>query len=209
MRVIAGRLRCQETRAFQLSASAAEQIRLALEAPWMEAFRKQVLVGKRPPLPPALASLQYQDILGMRSLTEDEVQAILESKETRASATAQNLGIPANAVTGALKYNGHWPPLTDETLIAAFLRAEKTIHGTSRILHVTSYRLRNRLDKLGLKRKKGRPRVVSDQEIRTELREADGDTAIASTALGITREALNWRRRKMRAAKQGKGKVSK
>ena len=209
IKIIAKRMRCWEQRITQLSLAAAEQIRLALEAPWMEAFREQVLLGKHPPLPPAIASLHYADIFGMQSLTEDEVEAVLASKETVASQIAQNLALPAHAVCGALKYNGHWPPLTDEALIAAFLRAEKTVHGASRILHVTSYRLRNRLNKLGLKRKKGRPQVVSDQEIRTAMREGDGDTSVAATALGITREALNWRRRKMRAAKRGKGKASK
>ena len=52
--------------------TAIDQMRLALQAPWMKAFREEVRTGKRPVLPEAITTLNHQELLAMQELSADQ-----------------------------------------------------------------------------------------------------------------------------------------
>ncbi len=140
--------------------TAKEQMRLALVAPWMESFRKQVLAGESPDLPEAISSLDYQQVLAAEKLTPEQKQAILDSKHTVATRIEQEVGVSYRAILGVLKEAGRWPLLKDEDIVAAYHQAKGNISKAGRMLGLERTRLMKHLMKLGYtsKQKRGRKR---------------------------------------------------
>lgn len=130
--------------------SAMEQLQLALEAPWMNEFRAEVLAGKQPPLPEAILTLNFAEVAAMRMVSPKDTHAILTSTYTLASRIAQEVDVSARAVRGVLKCAGKWPLLRNEDIIAVFERENGNITRTAKALGEDRTRISHRLHMQGI-----------------------------------------------------------
>lgn len=144
-------LDCHPTTAHRDWISAQEQLRLAVEAPWMEEFREKVLAGEKPPLPKALVTLYAAGITAMRDLSVKQIQSILESKHTVASRIARDTKVTLRQVLAVLKEHGRWPLIQKESLIVAYHEAGGNITKAAELLGLERTRVYHLLKAMGLR----------------------------------------------------------
>ncbi len=148
--VIGRKMHCHPTSAHHEHVTSLEQIRLAMEAPWMRWFRSEVLDEGAPALPEAVLALDSSEIAAMWEVSPAQKKGILQFRFTAASKIAREMNLSLRAVLGVLKTEGEWPSLKDSTVLAALLEAGDNATEAARRLKLEGSRVRHRLRKLGV-----------------------------------------------------------